>query len=98
MHGGRQSEVVQLSWTQLGRGFELGFEVVWRLVTEQIMPSFGVVTGNVVADFEFGLGRPGKAAAGGQLGLETALKRFDVGVVVAVTASAHALLGSVTRQ
>lgn len=44
------------------------------------MPSFDVVTGNVVADFEFGLSQLGKAAVVEQPCVETASKRFGGGV------------------
>ena len=57
------------------------------------MPSFGVVVGVVVADFELGLGQAGKAPSVEQFGLEAASKRFGVGVAVA--AQAHALQGLV---
>ncbi len=52
----RQVEVVQLSRTQLGRGLELGFEVVGRLVAKGGVTAFGLVASDVVADFELGFG------------------------------------------
>jgi len=75
----------------LGRGLEVGFEVVGRVVTERRMPPLGVVIGDVVADFELGFGQSRKTAAVEQLGLEAAPKRFGVRVIVAVAAPAHAL-------
>ena len=33
------------------------FEVVWGKIAEGRMPSFGVVVGDVVADFELGFGQ-----------------------------------------
>jgi len=72
----------------------MGFEVVGGEVTEGGMTSFGVVVGDVVADFEPGFGQAGEAAAVEQFGFEAAPKRFGVGVVVAVAAPAHASLGA----
>ena len=56
-------EVVYLSRTELGRCLELCFEVVGRVVAERGMASLSVVVGDVVADFELGLGQSGKASA-----------------------------------
>nr|WP_231590793.1 hypothetical protein [Hymenobacter terrenus] len=47
----------------MGRGFELGFEVVGGEVTEGGMTSFGVVIGDVVTDFKLGFGQAREAAA-----------------------------------
>ena len=69
----------------------MGFEVVGRLVAERRMTPFGVVIGDVVADFEPDFGQAGEVAAVEQFGFEAAPKRSGVGVVVAVAASAHAL-------
>jgi hypothetical protein len=59
------------------------------------MAAFGVVIGDVVADFEPGFGQSRKAAAVEQFGFKAAPKRFGVGVVVTVAAPAHALPGTV---
>jgi hypothetical protein len=45
----------------------------------------------VLADFELGLSKSGKAAAIEQLGYEAAPKRFGVDIVVAVAPPAHTL-------
>ena len=55
------------------------------------MASFGVVVGNVVADFKLGFGQVGEVTAVEQLGFEAAPKRFGVGVIVAVAQPAIAL-------
>jgi hypothetical protein len=55
------------------------------------MPSFRVVVGDVVADFEFGFGQAWEAATVEYLGFEAAPKRFGVRIIVAVAAPAHAL-------
>ena len=55
-------EVVWLSRTALGRGFELGSEVVGRMVAAGEMASFGIVTGDVVTAFEPGFGQAGETA------------------------------------
>jgi hypothetical protein len=54
--------------------------------------AFGVVIGNVVADFQLGFSQPREAPPVEQFGLEAALKRFGMGIVVAVAAPAPALL------
>ena len=59
------------------------------------MSAFGVVIGDVVADFELGFGQARKAAAIEQFGFEAAPKGSSVGVVVAVAPPAHTLLGAV---
>ena len=43
------------------------------------MAGLGVVIGDVVADFELGLGQAGEVAAVGQFGFKAAPKRFGVG-------------------
>ena len=73
----------------MGHCLDLGFEVVGGEVTERRMPPFGVVVGDVVADFELGFGQAGETAAVEQLGFEAAPKRFGVRVIVAVAAPAH---------
>nr|GFD59484.1 hypothetical protein [Tanacetum cinerariifolium] len=78
--------------------FELGFEVVGRVVAECGMASFGIVIGDVVADFKLGFGQAGKGAAVEQFGFEAAPKRFGMRIVVAVAAPAHVLQGPVTGQ
>jgi hypothetical protein len=37
--------------TELGRSFELGFKVIGGEAAEGGMPSFGIVMGEIVADF-----------------------------------------------
>jgi hypothetical protein len=58
--------------------------VVGSLVAERRVTSFGVVVGDVVADFQLGFGQAGEAAAVEQFGVEAAPKRFGVGIVIAV--------------
>nr|WP_245327885.1 hypothetical protein [Hymenobacter fodinae] len=70
---------------------KVDFEVVGSKIAELRMPPFGVVVGDVVADFEFGFGQVGKPAAVEEFGLEAALTGFGVGIVVAVAPPAHAL-------
>ena len=60
--------------------------------------AFGIAVGHVVADFELGCGQAGKAAAVESVSFETAPKRFDVGVVVAVAAPALALSSPVAGK
>jgi hypothetical protein len=60
------------------------------------MSTFGVVVGDVVADFELGFGQAGEVAAVEQFSFEAAPERFGVGVIVAVAAPAPALLGPVS--
>jgi len=62
----------------------MGFEVVGGVVAEGRVASFGVVVGDVVADFKPGFGQAGEAAAVEQFGFEATPKRFSMGVVVAV--------------
>jgi hypothetical protein len=62
------------------------------------MPSFVVVVGNVVAEFEAGLFEAGEAAAVEQFGFEPAPEGLGLRVVLTVAAPAHALYGAVLRQ
>jgi hypothetical protein len=82
------------SWTL----FERSFEVVVGVVAKGGVAALGVVVGDVVADFKLGFSQTGEATAVEQFGLEAALKRFGVGVVVAAAALAHALLRAVPSQ
>ncbi|MDF7815738.1 hypothetical protein [Hymenobacter sp. YC55] len=54
------------------------------------MATFGIVIGDIVADFEFGFGQTWKASAIEQLGFQRAPTGFRVGVVIAIAPSAHA--------
>ena len=76
----------------MGRGSKVSFEVVGRLAKVRRGASFGVVVGDVVADFNLGFGQAGEVTAVEQLGFEAAPKRFGVGIVVAVATPALALL------
>ena len=80
---------------RVGCCLKMGFEKVWGKVTECGMPPFGVVVGDVVADFQLGFGQAGETAAVEQFGPEPTPKRFGVGVVVTIAAPVHALLNTV---
>ena len=87
----------------MGRGFELGFEVVGRLVAERRVAALGIVGSHVVADFERSFGQPREAAAIGPFAVEAAPKLFGVGrtrqgVIVAVAPPAHARLRPVAGK
>lgn len=62
------------------------------------MAAFGVVKGDVVANFQLGFGQVRETAAVEQLRLAAALKRLRMRIVVAVAAPAYALLGAVPRD
>lgn len=55
----------------------------------------GVTAGDVVADFEPGFGQARQAFVIELFSFKVIFKRFGVGVVVAITSSAYALLGIV---
>lgn len=61
------------------------------------MPPFGVVIGEMMADFQACFAELAEAGAGEQFGFGPAPKGFSVGIIVAVTPPAHDLLRLVTR-
>jgi hypothetical protein len=62
----------------------MGFEVVGREVAEGRMPTFGVVIGEIMADFQSGFGELSQTAAVEQFGFKSAPQGFSVGIIVAV--------------
>jgi hypothetical protein len=60
----------------------VGFEVVGGEIAEGGMPAFGVVIGEIVADFYTRFTQVSEAAAIEQLGFEPTPKRFGVSVIV----------------
>jgi len=76
----------------------VGFEEIGGLIAEGGMLPFGIIIGQVVTNFQARFAQVGETAAVEQFGFEPTPKRFSMGVVVTVTASAHTLHGLVTGQ
>ena len=82
---------------------KVGFELVMGEIAKGRMSAFGVIIGEIMADFQARFAQTAEAAAVEYFNFEAAPKGFGVGVVVAValpgtTAPAHALPGPVPRQ